>query len=617
MKSFWGASLALFLGCSGAAWAQAALELGLPVEGRLEASDRRVNGKHRDVLSFQARRGETYTIDLMSADFDPLLMVEGPGGLRESNDDGGEGLNSRIVFTARSSGVVRVIATSYSEATGGYTILVNDAASLARAAAPRAITPGEAVSGRLHVGNAQAPRGGYSQDWAFEAQAGQRFTATLTSSEFDAYLIVRGPGGLSQENDDYGGRNDSRVDFVVAESGRHTLTATSYAPRTSGNYSLTLRQSTVEEAAEALAAVCDDLRAPPSGRLAACQQRVRDTVGRPDAEQALALAARGRAHYAAGNNLAAIGDYESAARLDPNAAASFLQDHAMALHDQGAARFDANPPNYGEAFTFFDRAIALKPDYYLPYSNRGQVYGRWGLHDMALVDLNRGIELAPQNPRAWEVRGTYYRSQGNTQAARADFDRALALDPNYERGYRARGMLLRAQRNHSAAIADFSQMVRINPRSEFGYRMRGWSRYDLRDWSAAESDFAQATALSRTADGFYGLAASRHNQSRYQEALTAYQTVLSIEPGHADALHNHRELSRFVVAEAERDRLYQQCLDQQRAQREAQERRALGDAAIGLAGVLTGASQSDVRSMQQLNRVAAGETPSAPASCQR
>lgn len=236
---------------------------------------------------------------------------------------------------------------------------------------------------------------------------------------------------------------------------------------------------------------------------------------------------------------------------------------------------------------------------------------------MALVDLNRGIELAPQNPRAWEVRGTYYRSQGNTQAARADFDRALALDPNYERGYRARGMLLRAQRNHSAAIADFSQMVRINPRSEFGYRMRGWSRYDLRDWSAAESDFAQATALSRTADGFYGLAASRHNQSRYQEALTAYQTVLSIEPGHADALHNQRELSRFVVAEAERDRLYQQCLDQQRAQREAQERRALGDAAIGLAGVLSGASQSDVRSMQQLNRVAAGEAPSAPASCQR
>ena len=61
----------------------------------------------------------------MSDDFDSYLFVVGPG-LPEplSDDDGGEGLNSRLVISFPADGVYRVVASSLGGATGMFTLTV-------------------------------------------------------------------------------------------------------------------------------------------------------------------------------------------------------------------------------------------------------------------------------------------------------------------------------------------------------------------------------------------------------------------------------------------------------------------------------------------------------------
>lgn len=90
---------------------------------------------HHKVYEVTLKAGQTYTIDLMSGDgrpgphnpgyFDIYLRIEGPNAVNLSNDDGGEGRNSRITFTPNVNGTFRLISTSYAKgATGDFTLRV-------------------------------------------------------------------------------------------------------------------------------------------------------------------------------------------------------------------------------------------------------------------------------------------------------------------------------------------------------------------------------------------------------------------------------------------------------------------------------------------------------------
>jgi len=63
------------------------------------------------VVHMEANR--QYQIDLMSQHFDAYLyLLDDAGGILEEDDDGGEGLNSRIIYNAQRTGEHRIVATS-------------------------------------------------------------------------------------------------------------------------------------------------------------------------------------------------------------------------------------------------------------------------------------------------------------------------------------------------------------------------------------------------------------------------------------------------------------------------------------------------------------------------
>jgi len=104
------------------------LSVGEVFDGWLSESDPVIaSGRHGQAWVLEARSGDTYTIDMMSDEFDSYLYVVGPGMLDpRSNDDGGEGRNARLTVTASEAGVFRVIASSLTPSSmGSYSLRVS------------------------------------------------------------------------------------------------------------------------------------------------------------------------------------------------------------------------------------------------------------------------------------------------------------------------------------------------------------------------------------------------------------------------------------------------------------------------------------------------------------
>jgi hypothetical protein len=100
------------------------LREGQMAMGRLEAGDSVVgDSTYADVYTFRAARDGQVRIDLRSGDFDAYLIVKSANGSTlATDDDGGDGTNSRITLPVHAGETYRIYANSYGDdrATGLY-----------------------------------------------------------------------------------------------------------------------------------------------------------------------------------------------------------------------------------------------------------------------------------------------------------------------------------------------------------------------------------------------------------------------------------------------------------------------------------------------------------------
>ncbi|HVQ09686.1 MAG TPA: pre-peptidase C-terminal domain-containing protein [Allosphingosinicella sp.] len=244
------------IGQDNAAPAARPLAAGQSLTGELSANDaQRRSGKYEDVFTVQGRRGERIDLRLISSDFDPLLVVSGPGGFSLTNDDEDgqeESTNSRLVIEFPADGAYRVGVSSFrSGETGSYRLQAERPAANVAVNAPQRAVPiriGQSVNGRLAEGDGRRASGEYSDHYRFTARRGERVRISLTGGEdMDTYLMLQRPDGSQDANDDSEENGqpslNSRLDTVLAEDGDYVIVATTYRPNTTGDYRLSLERS--------------------------------------------------------------------------------------------------------------------------------------------------------------------------------------------------------------------------------------------------------------------------------------------------------------------------------------------------------------------------------------
>jgi len=124
----------------------------------------------------------------------------------------------------------------------------------------------------------------------------------------------------------------------------------------------------------------------------------------------------------------------------------------LALHgcavDQALYRYNhgVDAKSTESKIRWYTGAIRFRPDYAKAYVNRGLAYIDMGLHNKAIVDLNKGIALFKTKGDkqdlavALESRGVAYKKIGKFDQPIADYGKAIELNPDYARHYYHRGI---------------------------------------------------------------------------------------------------------------------------------------------------------------------------------
>ena len=97
------------------------------------------------------------------------------------------------------------------------------------------------------LGPGDAKLGRYFDTYTLQLTAGERIVATLSSDDFDAYLVLESPEGKEIENDDYSEASDARIDELIDVPGTWKIKVSSYEDGEQGEYLLTVVRERLQE----------------------------------------------------------------------------------------------------------------------------------------------------------------------------------------------------------------------------------------------------------------------------------------------------------------------------------------------------------------------------------
>ncbi len=209
--------------------------------GTLEAdTQRRPGGGGRyHSHTFEAAEGDRLEILMVSDDFDTFLTVLSPSGESWTDDDGGEGTNSKLLVVTDEAGTWEIWACALDdEGMGDYVVRV----------LKRGPMTTRTVTGTLDSDDPKLLTDGtYYEEHELELEEGQTVELTLTSDDFDAYLIVHSPDGEVLSDDDGAGGMNSRLLIFADAEGTWRVFANTYEAGETGDYELTISTSEGEQ----------------------------------------------------------------------------------------------------------------------------------------------------------------------------------------------------------------------------------------------------------------------------------------------------------------------------------------------------------------------------------
>lgn len=262
------------------------LPLGDTVRSVLPASAPRLESRGRfQSYRFRGRANDRIVIGMESAQFDSYLhlaLINGPSlRLIDTDDDGGEGTNSRLVATLPQDGEYLVVASAFSATDttgfGPYTIRMtacDDACARYSDSAPtrsdasyqlalrtqrRQIPRGGAIEAVLAESDPTLGDGAHFHSYWLQARAGLTLRAALQSTQFDPFLVVFRLEGDSlvriASDDDSGESINSLLEWPVDRNGTYVVIATAFSRSSLGPYTLNVEQSPEAARQQFLAAV--------------------------------------------------------------------------------------------------------------------------------------------------------------------------------------------------------------------------------------------------------------------------------------------------------------------------------------------------------------------------
>jgi tetratricopeptide (TPR) repeat protein len=242
--------------------------------------------------------------------------------------------------------------------------------------------------------------------------------------------------------------------------------------------------------------------------------------------------------------------------------AAIPQDKASMLKIE--ENYDEAIQKYNEAIQYSERASY--------YTDRGDCYYNLNDYRRALADYNQALDLSPNNTDYLRRKaGVLYKLKRFTDAQET-IEMAARLDPNdkwiqkrkefyesdgvkaYTHSYNA-ATLMEGQR-YEEAIIELNEAIKTNPDEPVYYFNRGICYLQMQQYEKSLMDLRSATERKRDyVKAYDAIGWITYRIGKYDEALEAINTILTLEPNNAEAYYNRAMVycKKDWISEAIRD----------------------------------------------------------------
>jgi len=148
------------------------------------------------------------------------------------------------------------------------------------------------------------------------------------------------------------------------------------------------------------------------------------------------------------------------------------------------------------AIADLEMAIALNPNNYDAYMNLGVAYEKRGQFDKATENVEKAITVKPSSHEAYLYRGVLYEEAGQLEKAMEAYTKAISLDPTDFETYNNRGVVFGKMGRFERAIADYGEAIGLNPLHISAHSNRGVAYTLTGQYDRALEDFNRAVFLS-------------------------------------------------------------------------------------------------------------------------
>ncbi|MDJ0617153.1 MAG: tetratricopeptide repeat protein [Calothrix sp. MO_192.B10] len=211
------------------------------------------------------------------------------------------------------------------------------------------------------------------------------------------------------------------------------------------------------------------------------------------------------------------------------------------------------------AVVSYNKAIEIKPDFYIAWYNLGLVLNELGRSEEAITSYDKVIEFKRDFYLAWYHRGEELFNLGRYQEAIASYEQALDIKPDYHDAWCDRGINLGLLGKHEEALASFDKAIEIKPDLEDAWYGRGVTLSHFKRYEEALASYDKAIELK---PDFYQAMNNRglvlDNLGRYEEEISSFDKAIEIKPDFYIAWY-HRglmlgKLGRYKEAPASFDK---------------------------------------------------------------
>lgn len=184
---------------------------------------------------------------------------------------------------------------------------------------------------------------------------------------------------------------------------------------------------------------------------------------------------------------------------------------------------------------------------------KGIEFGKKGMYDEALKQLDEAVKLNPASFAAYHYRATVWAYKGDLDKAIADWDKSIEIDNKQYLSHFSRGMARYMKGDIDKAIEDWDSSILLNPNYVDSYFQRASACYNKKDYDNAIADFSKLIELDpeRSAKYYFSRAVIYSVKKDYDKS---WDDMHAIEKLGQTAAPEYKEFLKVLKKESGRDK---------------------------------------------------------------